>query len=274
MQGDGHALRDHRRGAPAAGAGEPAVALAAFAGTGKSITACGSRLARSRSPTVSEKLRPLLKAYGELQVIRYAGLAGVLAGDAAADRDARQHQPAVAHLDRTQDAARRSSPRSARYMPVEAVYDWSGGLVWLEVPQSADAGATDIRRVIALHGGHATLIRAEAAVRAAIEVFQPLDPGVERLIAPPQGDVRSCRRAQSRPHVRRCEGVDERIDHHPSMPTNTMQTNFTPEQLADPRIAEVDASCAAACTAACAPRPARPTSCSATSATARAAAST
>lgn len=69
----------------------------------------------------------------------------------------------------------------ARYMPVEAVYDWSGGLVWLEVPASADAGATDIRRVIALHGGHATLVRAEPAVRAAVEVFQPLDPGVDRL---------------------------------------------------------------------------------------------
>jgi glycolate oxidase FAD binding subunit len=69
----------------------------------------------------------------------------------------------------------------ARYMPVEAMYDWSGGLVWLEVPASADAGATDIRRVIALHGGHATLIRAEAPVRAAIDVFQPLDAAVERL---------------------------------------------------------------------------------------------
>lgn len=69
----------------------------------------------------------------------------------------------------------------ARYMPVEAVYDWSGGLIWLEVPPSADAGATDIRRVIALHGGHATLVRAEPSVRAAVEVFQPLDPGVDRL---------------------------------------------------------------------------------------------
>ena len=69
----------------------------------------------------------------------------------------------------------------ARYMEVEATYDWSGGLIWLEVPITADAGATDIRRIIALHGGHATLVRAEAAVRSAVEVFQPLDPAVERL---------------------------------------------------------------------------------------------
>lgn len=69
----------------------------------------------------------------------------------------------------------------ARYMPVEAVYDWSGGLIWLEVPASADAGATDIRRVLALYGGHATLIRAEPSVRSAVDVFQPLDPGLERI---------------------------------------------------------------------------------------------
>ncbi|MCL4766069.1 MAG: FAD-binding protein [Hyphomicrobiaceae bacterium] len=68
-----------------------------------------------------------------------------------------------------------------RYMAVEAFYDWSGGLIWLEVPDSADAGATDIRRVIAQHGGHATLVRADIGVRAAVDVFQPLDPGVERL---------------------------------------------------------------------------------------------
>jgi glycolate oxidase FAD binding subunit len=69
----------------------------------------------------------------------------------------------------------------SQYMPVEAFYDWSGGLIWLEVPEAADAGAADIRRVIARHGGHATLIRAEPPVRAAVEVFQPLERAVERL---------------------------------------------------------------------------------------------
>ena len=69
----------------------------------------------------------------------------------------------------------------SRYMPAQALYDWSGGLIWLEVPATADAGASDIRRVVAAHGGHATLIRADAAVRAAVDVFQPLSPGVERL---------------------------------------------------------------------------------------------
>jgi glycolate oxidase FAD binding subunit len=68
-----------------------------------------------------------------------------------------------------------------RYMPAEAFYDWAGGLIWLEVPATADAGTAEIRRASAIHGGHATLIRAEAGVRAAVEVFQPLSPPVERL---------------------------------------------------------------------------------------------
>ena len=68
-----------------------------------------------------------------------------------------------------------------RYMPAEAYYDWAGGLIWLEVPATADAGTAEIRRVTAIHGGHAMLIRAEPNVRAAVEVFQPLSPPVERL---------------------------------------------------------------------------------------------
>ncbi len=68
-----------------------------------------------------------------------------------------------------------------RYMPASALYDWSGGLVWIDVPVTSDAGAADVRRVIASHGGHATLIRAAASTRAATDVFQTLEPGVQRL---------------------------------------------------------------------------------------------
>ena len=67
------------------------------------------------------------------------------------------------------------------YMQCRAFYDWSGGLVWAEVLPTTDAGAADVRRVIATYGGHATLIRAEPQVRAAVEVFQPLEAGLERL---------------------------------------------------------------------------------------------
>ena len=68
-----------------------------------------------------------------------------------------------------------------RYHQADAFYDWSGGLIWLEVPDAADAGATDIRRVLATHGGHATLIRADDAVRTAVDVFHPMELGIARL---------------------------------------------------------------------------------------------
>lgn len=68
-----------------------------------------------------------------------------------------------------------------RNMECRAFYDWSGGLVWAEVLDTADAGADDIRRVIANHGGHATLIRAAPAVRSAIDVFQPLEPDLAAI---------------------------------------------------------------------------------------------
>lgn len=68
-----------------------------------------------------------------------------------------------------------------RHMHVETFYDWSGGLIWLETPASADAGSADIRRAVATYGGHATLIRADEQVRQTVEVFQPLGPAVDRL---------------------------------------------------------------------------------------------
>ncbi len=66
-----------------------------------------------------------------------------------------------------------------RYMAVDAVYDWAGGLIWLEVPQSADAGATEIRRVIASTGGHATLVRSSGDVKADVDVYEPMRSGVD-----------------------------------------------------------------------------------------------
>lgn len=68
-----------------------------------------------------------------------------------------------------------------KFMPAEAFYDWSGGLIWLEVPAAADAGASDVRRAVAVRGGHATLIRAAPEVRSNVDVFEPMKPDIERL---------------------------------------------------------------------------------------------
>lgn len=58
----------------------------------------------------------------------------------------------------------------------EVYYDWGGGLIWFALDARTDAGAADVRQVIRDCGGHATLVRATADVRQAVEVFQP-QPG-------------------------------------------------------------------------------------------------
>jgi glycolate oxidase FAD binding subunit len=54
--------------------------------------------------------------------------------------------------------------------------DWAGGLIWAALPPSANAGAATVRRAAARAGGHATLVRAPAATRASVDVFEP-QPG-------------------------------------------------------------------------------------------------
>ncbi|MPZ30772.1 MAG: glycolate oxidase subunit GlcE [Rhodospirillales bacterium] len=55
----------------------------------------------------------------------------------------------------------------------KAFYDWSGGLIWLALPASADADHSIVRGALGSMGGHATLIRAAANVRAGVSVFHP-----------------------------------------------------------------------------------------------------
>jgi glycolate oxidase FAD binding subunit len=55
-----------------------------------------------------------------------------------------------------------------------AAYEWSGGLIWVEVPPATDSGAAVLRRIIAEFQADAMLVRASHASRAGVDVFQPL----------------------------------------------------------------------------------------------------
>ncbi|WP_082652471.1 glycolate oxidase subunit GlcE [Aureimonas sp. AU12] len=62
----------------------------------------------------------------------------------------------------------------------DAFYDWQGGLVWLRM--EGDPEADLVRRLVAAHGGgHATLVRADLATRAAVSVFHPQAPALAAL---------------------------------------------------------------------------------------------
>ncbi|WP_305078544.1 glycolate oxidase subunit GlcE [Methylobacterium sp.] len=66
--------------------------------------------------------------------------------------------------------------------PSRWFYDWGGGLIWLATPATGDAGAEVVRAALA-EGGHATLVRAPDAVRAAVPVFEPLSEPLMRITA-------------------------------------------------------------------------------------------
>jgi glycolate oxidase FAD binding subunit len=71
----------------------------------------------------------------------------------------------------------------AEQADAELLYDWAGGLVWVALPAANDAHGPQVRAAVAAAGGHATLIRAPAAVRAAVEVFSPEPPALAALSA-------------------------------------------------------------------------------------------
>ena len=66
-------------------------------------------------------------------------------------------------------------------LDAEVLYDWAGGLIWAALPASDDAAAPGVRAAVTAAGGHATLIRAPAAVRAAVDVFAPEEPTLAAL---------------------------------------------------------------------------------------------
>jgi glycolate oxidase FAD binding subunit len=64
-----------------------------------------------------------------------------------------------------------------------AVYDWSGGLIWVALPASDDADHALVRGALGSAGGHATLIRAPESVRAHVAVFHPQPAPLAALAA-------------------------------------------------------------------------------------------
>ena len=66
---------------------------------------------------------------------------------------------------------------------VELAYDWAGGLVWAAIAPCDDAGEEPVRAAVAACGGHAMLVRAPAAIRALVPVFEPQQGPLAALTA-------------------------------------------------------------------------------------------
>ncbi|MDB5646524.1 FAD-binding protein [Methylobacterium sp.] len=129
------------------------------------------------------ELRGLLKRFGQPEIVE--GQAGIALWTRV--RDATPFaEPREAVVWRISTAPTRGpaitaaigARRDARWF-----YDWGGGLVWLATEASGDAGAEIVRAAVQSQGGHATLVRAPDAVRAAVPVFEPLSEPLMRITA-------------------------------------------------------------------------------------------
>ena len=141
-----------------------------------------------------------LEGFGPSVDYRFDLLAGLLAGHGSAERLEsepsrrlwRELRDCLPFADGTQKPVWRVSmaPSEGHRMvmalrmqaAVDAFYDWQGGLVWLRMEGEPEADT--LRALIArCGGGHATLVRADPATRAATAVFHPQPAALAALSA-------------------------------------------------------------------------------------------
>jgi glycolate oxidase FAD binding subunit len=134
------------------------------------------------APSVAHRqgaLGAILKPFGEVGLIAepashalWAGLRNVV--PFAASRTSAE--AVVWRISTPPSGGARLAQIIAAATHAEFLYDWAGGLVWVLIHNGGgDAGTAAVRHAVARYGGHATLVRAPAAVRAAVEPFEPQD---------------------------------------------------------------------------------------------------
>jgi glycolate oxidase FAD binding subunit len=128
-------------------------------------------------------LRKLLKVFGAAEAIE-----GEMAE--ALWRDVRDAKPlaeprerAVWRVSTAPTKGPAIAEAVARARDARWFYDWSGGLLWIATDATDDAGAAAVRAAVRREGGHATLVRAPAELRAAVDVFEPLSAPLMQLTA-------------------------------------------------------------------------------------------
>jgi glycolate oxidase FAD binding subunit len=128
------------------------------------------------------ELRKLLAGFGRSDVLEGDVVAALWRGVRDATFLAEPRDAAVWRVSIAPSRAAGFVARLAEGLSFRHVYDWGGGLVWLAVA-APDAGAPAVRGALSGTGGHATLVRAPAEVRASVPVFEPQAAAVATLNA-------------------------------------------------------------------------------------------
>jgi glycolate oxidase FAD binding subunit len=162
--------------------GEAAAGIPEVAGAGGTVTAL--RL-EGFAPSVAHRrrmLEGLMRPFGEVATLDQPVSRALwkAVGDVTPFAGVEDGRP-LWRISTVPDRGAELGAMIAREAPAQMLYDWAGGLIWLALDPSDDAGAAPVRRAVAAIGGHATLVRAPAAVRAAIDVFAPQDASVAAL---------------------------------------------------------------------------------------------
>jgi glycolate dehydrogenase FAD-binding subunit len=153
-------------------------------GGGRAITAL--RL-EGVAPSVTHRqgaLQALLRIFGETRVCADLASRGLWrairdAAPFAASRSGPDHS--VWRISTAPAKGAELARRIEVLAAADVMYDWAGGLIWAQLDPLDDAGTAIVRAAVAACGGHATLIRAPAAIRAAAAVFQPQKPALATL---------------------------------------------------------------------------------------------
>lgn len=156
-------------------------AVSAVAGAGKSVTAVRVEGFPASVAHRAGALKALLAGLGPIEELHSQGSQSFWRELRDALPFAQRPERDVWRLSVPPSAGPEVVARIAGRLDLLAYYDWGGGLVWLAFPPTADAGAAIVRAALAKDGGHATLLRAPDAVRAAVPVFEPLADGLAEL---------------------------------------------------------------------------------------------
>jgi glycolate oxidase FAD binding subunit len=129
------------------------------------------------------ELRRLLKACGGPDILEGRGHDALWLSVRDAALLAEPRDRAIWRLSTAPTRAPAVMAAIARTIEARWYYDWGGGLVWLATDPSGDAGAAAIRAALRPAGGHATLVRAPAEIRASVDVFEPQPEPLMRVTA-------------------------------------------------------------------------------------------
>jgi len=154
-----------------------------FDGLPKAEAATALRL-EGVAPSVkhrTEALAALMRPFGQVGILDEKN-------SRALWRSVRQVKPFTTEASHSRPLWRISTAPSKGHEVAAAItpaaqmfYDWGGGLIWAAMPIADQPDATSIRGAVRQLGGHATLVRAPAALRASVGVFEPEAAGIAAL---------------------------------------------------------------------------------------------